>query len=440
MKRNITHKLIEWKERAARKPLVVQGVRQCGKTYSIREFGREHFRRTCYFNFERTPVLADIFSYDLDTGRILRELAIAAGLPTIDTAGTLIFFDEIQACPQAVTALKYFCEERPEMYIIAAGSLLGVALAHQNISFPVGKVEFLTMYPMAIDEFLVAAGYRRELAMLREYAPDRALPEGMIGELSRACTAYMAIGGMPEAVAKWTETHSFADVDEVLRAILQGYASDFGKYLPASEAVKVGSVWDSVPVQLAKENNKFVFSHVRQGKRSTELEDALEWLRRAGLVNVLRMIGNPELPLSFYADATYFKVYVCDVGLLRVMMGLDAQSVLTPGPLVDTFRGPLTENYVMNGLVSMGYVPYFWRSGNTAEVDFIIESASRVVPIEVKAGGNTRAKSYGIFCTRYRPPLGFKLSMNNVGSNTVADTLTYSLPLCLLWHLPAYLY
>ena len=429
MERTVYGDLLRWKSQARRKPLVLQGVRQCGKTYALKRLGIEHFRQTAYFNFEQDPSLCDVFDYDFNTSRILRELSVIKGYGEIDLTTTLVIFDEIQACPKAITSLKYFCEEKPEMYLSAAGSLLGPAISHHNISFPVGKVTFLRMYPLSFGEFAMACGLEREMALLAECAPERPVPAPIAERMTDACRRFMAIGGMPEAVSTWISTHDYTAVDKVLGDILQSYANDFGKYLSADDALKVGWIWDSIPVQLAKENNKWVFSHVKKGKRAAELENALQWLVKSDQIFTLSMVGNPGLPLSFYSDATYFKVYLSDVGLLRMRAGLTAQSVIEESPLYTNFKGAMTENYVMNELLKGGHTPYFWRSQNEAEVDFIVECGERIVPIEVKSDTNTRAKSYLTYCKRYCPQVGVRLSMKNVGDNRVGDTLSLSLPL-----------
>ena len=429
MERTIYGELVRWKEQDRRKPLVLQGVRQCGKTYALKRFGCEHFRHTAYFNFEQDPSLCEVFEYDFDTTRILRELSIIKGYGETDHATTLVIFDEIQACPKAITSLKYFCEECPGMFLAAAGSLLGPALGHHNISFPVGKVTFMRMYPLSFGEFALACGLERELALVAECADGRPVPSPIAERMTEACRRFLAVGGMPEAVNAWVMTHDYAAVDKVLADILQSYSNDFGKYRSADDALKVGWIWDSIPVQLAKENNKWVFSHVKKGKRSAELENAMQWLVKADQIFELNMVGNPELPLSFYADATYFKVYMSDVGLLRMRAGLTAQSIIEETPLFTNFKGAMTENFVMNELLKGGFTPYFWRSQNEAEVDFLVECGEQIVPIEVKSDTHTRAKSYVTYCKRYGPKVGVRLSMKNAGDNPVADTLSLSLPL-----------
>lgn len=439
MERDIMKQLVAWKDSPDRKPLLVTGVRQCGKTYILKEFGNKYFEDTAYFYFEGNRGLISVFEYDLDPVRILRELGSIVRGQEIIPGKTLIIFDEIQACPNAVTSLKYFCENMKEVPIVCAGSLLGISVKRDGISFPVGKVDRLQMYPMTYAEFLRADGGQALYEGAMRLEIGRELPELYSVPLEKSLKYYYIVGGMPEVVKKWVDTHNFDEVSRLQDTILEDYGSDFAKYAPKTDIPKLGWIWNSVPKQLAKDNNKFVFSHVKEGKRSNELEDALEWLTDAGLVHRLEMVSNPELPLSFYADAMFFKVYMADVGLLRRKSGLSHKTILEEPEIYKNFKGALTENYVLNELIAQGKQLYFWRSGNTAEVDFLFEDKDRIIPVEAKAAISTRAKSYLQFCKKYRPPLGFKFSMKNVGTNMTEETLTYSVPLYLLWKLNRYL-
>lgn len=431
--------LVAWKDSPDRKPLLLTGVRQCGKTYVLKEFGNRYFEDIAYFYFEGNKGLISVFDYDLDPVRILRELGSIVRGQEIIPGKTLIIFDEIQACPNAVTSLKYFCENMKEVPIVCAGSLLGVSVKRDGISFPVGKVDRLQMYPMTFAEFLHADGGQALYEGAMQLALERELPELYRIPLEKSLKYYYIVGGMPEVVKKWIDTHNFDEVSKLQDTILEDYSSDFAKYAPKTDIPKLGWIWNSVPKQLAKDNNKFVFSHVKEGKRSSELEDALEWLADAGLVYRLEMVSNPELPLSFYADATFFKVYMSDIGLLRRKSGLSHKTILEEPEIYKNFKGALTENYVLNELLAQGRQLYFWRSGNTAELDFLFEDNDRVIPVEAKATISTRAKSYLQFCKKYKPPLGFKFSMKNVGDHMMEETLTYSIPLYLLWKLERYL-
>lgn len=439
MERDIMKQLVAWKDSPDRKPLLVTGVRQCGKTYILKEFGNRYFEDTAYFYFEGNKGLASIFDYDLDPVRILRELGSIVRGQEIIPRKTLIIFDEIQACPNAVTSLKYFCENMKEIPIVCAGSLLGISVKRDGISFPVGKVDRLQMYPMTFAEFLRADGGQALYEGAMRLDLGRELPELYSIPLEKSLKYYYIVGGMPEVVKKWVDTHNFEEVSRLQDTILEDYNSDFAKYAPKTDIPKLGWIWNSVPKQLAKDNNKFVFSHVKEGKRSNELEDALEWLTDAGLVYRLEMVSNPELPLSFYADATFFKVYMSDIGLLRRKSGLSHKTILEEPEIYKNFKGALTENYVLNELLAQGKRPYFWRSGNTAELDFLFEDKDRVIPVEAKAAISTRAKSYLQFCKKYKPTLGFRFSMKNVGDNMTEETHTYSLPLYLLWKMDWYL-
>lgn len=439
MYREVTDSLKAWKNSSHRKPLLVTGIRQCGKTYILKKFADDFFEDTAYFYFEGNNRLASIFQTDFDTARIIDELGSVIRHKPIIPGKTLIIFDEIQACPEAITALKYFYETMPELHIVCAGSLLGVALKRNNISFPVGKVDRITMYPMSFREFLIANGHKALINGLLKYDAENSLPELYTTTLSKELKYYYLIGGLPEVVSRWIETHDFAEVAKLQNNILEDYANDFSKYAPISEVPKINWIWESVPIQLARENNKFFFSHVKQGKRSKDLEDALEWLKNAGLINKLDLVTTPELPLAFNADASYFKIYMADVGLLCRRCGLTADTVLEENAYYKNFKGALTENFVLTELLHTGIHPYFWRSGNTAELDFLFEYNNKIVPVEAKAETHTRAKSYGLFCKKYVPATGFKCSMKNIGVNEVEATKTVSLPLYLLWNIKSYL-
>ena len=426
-------RLEQWKDDRRRKPLLLTGVRQCGKTYTLKEFGQRHFENTVYVNFEESEKLAAIFEYDFDVSRILRELE-AHFHAVIAPGRTILIFDEIQECPRAITALKYFCENRRDLHLAAAGSLLGVALRGGQISFPVGKVNRLRMVPLSFEEFLGAIGEESRLSALRAWPVDRPIPELHTFPLERALQDYYIVGGMPEAVATWLQTRDYGAVEEVQREILQDYRDDFSKHGPTSVVEKICWIWDSVPVQLARENNKFVFSHVREGKRSAELEDALLWLNDAGLVTSLHRVEKPEVPLSGAMDRTYFKVYLSDIGLLRCRAGLSAGTILKGDMLFHRFKGAFCENYALNEMLAQGLTCAFWRSGNAAEVDLLAEHDGHIIPIEVKAADNTRAKSYREFCRRYSPPVGIKTSLKNIGASDIEGCRTISLPLYLLWN------
>lgn len=429
MRRAIMDYLLEWKERDDRKPLLLTGVRQCGKTYILEEFGKSSFDSYVHLNFDKQEGLASLFDYDFDVHRIVRELeSMVVGAPIVP-GKTLLVFDEIQACPRAIESLKYFCEDMRELHLIAAGSLLGVALADENISFPVGKVQRQEMYPMSFEEFVWAMDGSNQWDSLAEMPMDRPVPELLDIPMKKLYTDYLIVGGMPEVVESFRTKRNYEAAEEIQNTILKDYASDFSKHAPAKEVPKIRWIWDSIPQQLAKENNKFVFSHVKSGKRAADLEDALLWLENAGLVYRLPLVENPEPPLSVFADSTYFKLYLADVGLLRTRAGLSYKAILAGETGYPTFKGAMAENYVMTELKTLGFTPYFWRSGNSAEVDFLVEQDGKVVPVEVKSADNTRAKSFRAFCAKYEPAAGVKLSKKNRAVNVEGRTTVYSIPL-----------
>lgn len=429
MRRIIMEQLLAWKNNAERKPLLLTGVRQCGKTYILEQLGKSEFEQYIHLDFSKQTNLASLFDYDLDARRIVEELERFVIGEKIVPGKTLLVFDEIQACPRAIESLKYFCEDYRELHVVAAGSLLGVVLAGENVSFPVGKVDRLEMYAMSFEEFVWARGEEEAYNAMLAMPMDRPLPELVNAAMKKHYTDYLIVGGMPEAVKTFCETNNYEAVETVQKTILEDYASDFSKHAPPKEVPKIRWIWESIPVQLAKENNKFVFSHVKQGKRAADLEDALLWLENAGLIYRTSLVENPEPPLSLFADTSYFKVYLVDVGLLRVRAGLAYQSILQGEENYPTFKGAMAENYVLTELKKQGYHPYFWRSGNTAEVDFLIEQAGAVIPVEVKSADNTRAKSFQTYCKQYQPQYGVKFSQKNQGRFTLAETEVWSISL-----------
>lgn len=432
MKREFIKELVKWRDSSRRKPLLITGVRQCGKTHTLKEFGNTCFDNVCYVNLESSSNYAAIFDYDFDVKRIIREIELIEQCK-ITPGKTLLILDEIQEVPRAITALKYFCEEMRELHVACAGSLLGVALRNENIAFPVGKVNRKKMYPMSFKEFVVANGQEKYIEMLANWNREREIPEVYSRPLEQLLKEYYIVGGMPEVVQEYVNTHDFKTVQEIQDEILADYADDFSKHAPASEVEKIRLVWDSIPKQLAKENNKFMFSHVKEGKRAHELEAALQWLKNAGLAHLLELVRNVETPLSANADATYFKAYVSDCGLLCRRLGLGYKDFLGETNNLKTFKGAVVENYVMNELICYGKQPFFWRSGNTAELDFLFEEDGEIVPVEVKSATNTQAKSYKQFCKRYGPRKGYKLSLKNLAVNDCEGTETISLPLYLSW-------
>ena len=418
--------------------MIITGVRQCGKTFVLKELGQQQFENTCYINFESNSKYASIFDFDFDVNRIISELEFAEKNRIIP-GKTLLILDEIQECPRAITSLKYFCENLPELHVACAGSLLGVALKQENISFPVGKVNRLQMYPMNFREFLIALEEGRYIEFFGKWDVNREIPEVYTRPMEQLLKTYYAVGGMPEVVLEYVENRDFQTVMEIQDEILSDYADDFSKHAPVSEIEKIRLIWESIPKQLAKDNNKFVFSHVKEGKRAHELEASLQWLKNAGLIQMLELVQNAEIPLSFNSNATYFKVYMSDIGLLSRRLGLTIDDFMSETDSLKTSKGAITENYVMNEIVSLKKTPYYWKSGNTAEIDFIYENEGNVVPVEVKAATNTQAKSYKQFCKKYVPKNGFKASLKNIAENVVCETNTVSIPLYLIWNIDFYM-
>ena len=430
--------LINWKNKKNRKPLMVLGVRQCGKTYLIKEFGKQEFEDMAYCNFDGNKGLQSIFDYDFDINRILEELGSIVLGKKIVPGKTLLVLDEIQDCPRAIQALKYFCENLPELHVIAAGSLLGIALRGEGTSFPVGKVERLEMFPMSFEEFVIADGGEKYINGINKIPFEREISELYTVPMQKYLQNYYIVGGMPEAVQKWIDTHDYAEVEQIQNQILRDYADDFGKHTSLETAIKIKLIWDSIPSQIAKDNNKFVFSHVKQGARAKDLEDALEWLVSAGLVYKLNLVSTPQLPLESMKDNTYFKVYMADVGLLRRKSNVNYRTILNGDASYIQFRGAFTENYVLSQLKCLKVPAYFWRTQADAEVDFISDWEGVLFPIEVKSADNTKAKSLKLFCKRFSPKIAFRTSLKNVGDNVKASTHEWCLPLYILFRLKDY--
>lgn len=412
MERTLIHELLVWKEKENRKPLILKGVRQCGKTYLLKDFGNRYYDNVAYFNFEETDSLISVFEKDYDTKRIILELELFLG-KSIKPGATLIILDEIQECGRALTAMKYFCENAPEYHIVCAGSLLGIALQKQ-LSFPVGKVDFLTLYPMSFSEFLRACGSETLADYVENFKKGDTVPEPIGDKLTTFLRQYYITGGMPEVVSTWQKTNNIEEVERVQQNIINSYELDFAKHAPTKDFPKLTAIWRSIPEQLAKENTKFIFSHVKKGWRSKDLEDALEWLIAAGLVYKVCKIEKPFIPLSSYADDTSFKLYMADIGILRKLSKLPYEVILDATPNYKEFKGSLTENYVLCELVkSVDETLYYWSSGNTAEVDFILQSGPEIVPVEVKSERNVKARSLAEYRKKYTPKYSVKTSMKN---------------------------
>lgn len=393
-----------------------------------------------YFNFDGNRGLQAVFEYDFDTERIIDELGSIVRSKKITIGSTLVIFDEIQDCPRAIQSLKYFCEEMPRLHLIAAGSLLGVALRKEGITFPVGKIDRIEMYPMSFEEFVLADGGEKYIEGIRKMPLDREISELYSIPLEKYLKNYYIVGGMPEAVQIWIDTHDYKEVETVQDRIIKDYADDFGKHTTPDTAIKIKLIWDSIPSQIARDNNKFVFSHVKKGARAKDLEDALEWIVDAGIAGKLLMTATPEIPLSGMADNTFFKVYMADIGLLRKKSNINFRTILESDKDYIHFKGALTENYVYTQLKIMGIESFFWRTKSDAELDFITDHEGVLLPIEAKSADNTKAKSLHLFCNRYRPKMAIKTSLKNIGDNMDGDTHVWSVPLYVIFRIKEYLY
>lgn len=417
IKRDIMSTLLKWKQRSERKPLIIQGARQIGKTWIMRKFGEEYFDYVAYFNFDASEELCREFENTKNPERLIDILRLYTECP-IEPERTLIIFDEIQQSNKALNSLKYFCEDTPEYHILAAGSLLDVSLS-QGDSFPVGKVEFLKMYPVTFREFLHAdmPQMYEYLENLTEIAP---LPEIVMGRVGEAYRRYLVCGGMPAAVAAMLERRGVQEIEEIQEAILTAYALDFAKHAPGKDIPRITAIWNSIPSQLAKGNRKFVYKLVKAGARAREYEDGLLWLEHAGLIYRIFCSSKPGLPLSAYNDLSAFKIYLCDGGLLRVMAKLPVDVLWTENALYTEFKGAMAENNVLQSLVAHFNVqPRYWTSEATAEVDFLLQSNTSLLPVEVKSGTRLNGKSLGIYINRFDTKLALRYSMNNLKRDDV---------------------
>lgn len=411
MLRHALNALQLWKDDPARKPLVLRGARQVGKTWLLEEFGRTQYSRVAYVNCQRDRSAAAVFAGDLDPGRILRGLEVLSKV-AIEPATTLVIIDEIQEVPAALTSLKYFAEERPDIHLATAGSLLGVAL-HAQASFPVGRVNFIDLHPLDFDEFLRGVGDEQLAELVR--GQDWSLIAPFRTRLIELLRLYMFIGGMPEAVARYAATASLDGVRAVQREILRGYENDFAKYVTGSVSRRIAEVWASLPAQLARENKRFILGHVREGARAREFEGAIQWLSDAGLVHRVTRYSKPANPVRAYEDSNIFKLFAHDVGLLGALAGLDQAVLLEGDGIFEEFHGALTEQYVLQQIVAIrNVVPMYWSRSTEraqAELDFAIERRDGLVPIEVKARENLRSKSLRTYIERYGPTQALRFSL-----------------------------
>jgi hypothetical protein len=411
MDRRALRSLKAWKSDPARKPLVLRGARQVGKTWLLQEFGRSHYDNVAYVNCQRDRSVASIFAGDLDPDRILRGLEIAADT-MISPTTTLVIVDEIQEAPEALTSLKYFAEERPDVHFAAAGSLLGVAL-RTSASFPVGKVNFMDLHPLDFDEFLRGTGETRLADLVLQQ--DWPLISSYADRLVELLRQYMFVGGMPEAVARYATGDSYDIVRAVQLDILRGYENDFAKYATANVSRRIADVWASLPSQLARKNKRFILGRVREGARAREFEDALQWLTGAGLVHRVTRYTKPANPIRAYEDAKIFKLFLHDIGLLGALAGLDASVLLQGTGIFEEFRGALAEQYVLQQIIAArNTVPMYWApEDGRAELDFSIEHSGALVPIEVKAEENLQSKSLRSYIDRFQPSEAWRFSLAN---------------------------
>lgn len=411
MERTAYEALLKWKNSARRKPLVIKGARQVGKTWLMKSFGSNEFEKVAYINFEKVTQLANLFETDFDIERILRSIQLATGI--VPQAGkTLIVFDEIQSVKRGLLALKYFHEDAPQYHVMAAGSLLGLSI-HQDDSFPVGKVDFLNLYPLSFPEFLMALGKSPLIENLKNQ--DWVLTNAFKGQYIELLKQYYFIGGMPEVVSAFIQDGNYNDVRKIQNAILASYDNDFSKHPPLEVIPRIKMVWNSVASQLAKENRKFVYGALKSGARAKEFELAILWLQEAGLLYKINRVSNATLPLGGFEDLSAFKLYLVDVGLLGAMSGLDSKTLIDGNELFGQYKGALTEQYVLQQLKTIDEITtYYWTPDDgIAEIDFLIQFAGKVIPIEVKASENLKAKSLRSFRDKYNPPISIRTSMSD---------------------------
>lgn len=412
IERTAEQHLVNWKASSRRKPLVIRGARQVGKTWLLRHFGKTHYEQLAYFNFDEQPELRQFFTETKDVRRIIRNLSLVHGRE-ITSQKTLIIFDEIQECKEALASLKYFNENAPEYHVASAGSLLGVAISDGQ-TFPVGKVDFLDLYPLSFLEFLSGAN-TQILDYLQSIDNFNPIPDIFFSQLLDYYKSYFISGGMPEAVVGLLEDKEVESVQKILQNILNAYALDFSKHIGRPDILKVGYVWDSIPSQLARENKKFLYQAVKKGARAREYENAIEWLSRAGLVYKIHRATAPKLPLSAYQDLSAFKLYMIDMGLLRRFSLLSPSAIAEGNRLFTEFKGALSENFILQSLLSQFEgMPAYWTSGNSAEVDYLVQYENRIIPIEVKSGENVRGRSLTEYQKKYQVPLRIRFSLRNL--------------------------
>lgn len=410
MKRKLMNELVRWKDSPNRKPLILSGARQVGKTWLLKEFGARHFSSVAYVSLDNDAVARSYFDMDLDVRRIIASLSLQLNMEIVP-GKTLIILDEIQACPKAITALKYFCENAPEYAVAAAGSLLGLS-AHEGSGFPVGKVNMLDLNPLSFSEFLEATGNGRYAGLIE--SGDIALMSPFATMLEGLLRQYYVVGGMPGVVNAYLKGDDFRAAREAQNELLAGYERDFSKHVPSRLLGRMMLAWASIPRHLSRENKRFIFGQVRKGARAADFEECLAWLEEAGLIHKVQRVDKPGLPLSAYAEQTTFKVFLLDIGLLGAMCELDPETILAGSTVFTEFKGALTEQYVCQELIaSCGFTPFYWSAENsTGEIDFLVQDGRKIYPIEVKAEENLKAKSLRAFVDRYDDVHARRFSMS----------------------------
>jgi predicted AAA+ superfamily ATPase len=416
MERKIMQSLLEWKNRSrGRMPMLVYGARQVGKTYIIREFGERHYKNTAYFNLETNQAVSSYFSDNIEPERVLRFLE-AESRERIAPGCTLVVFDEIQSCPRALTSLKYFSERMPEFHIVGAGSLLGVAINRDQSSFPVGNVDSLTMFPLDFEEWLWALGEERVCEEIKAaFDADEALPAALHEKALDLYRQYLIVGGMPQAVLRFSETGSLLAVTDVQSKIVNDYVADMAKYASNPESVKIRAAYDSRPMQLAKENKKFQYKLAKKGGTSAIFGEAVDWLDFAGVVLKCRRIEHAYMPIPVYCDLSSFKLYMNDVGLLTMKSGISQHTVLAAGEIDNAFLGAMAENFVAQAFAKKRYGLCYWTNDGTAELDFVLQKGDDIIAVEVKAGRRTKSRSLSMFAAKYNPAYSIRISPKNFG-------------------------
>lgn len=409
MQRYALKHLINWKNKKNHKPLVIQGARQVGKTWLMQEFGKKYYEQVAYINFDVDVKSREIFDVDYDTERLIMDIGLATKTK-INAENTLIIFDEIQECPRALTSLKYFRENAPQYDIIVAGSLLGVA-CHEGTGFPVGKVSFMNLFPLSFEEFLLAMGEERFVELLNK--KDFKTIKLFNNKYEKLIKQYCYVGGMPEIVQDFVENKDFESVRNLQKEILSAYEEDFTKHIPTNTVAKIRLLWKSIPAQLSKENKKFIYGAAKEGARARDFEAALSWLINSGLVYRVNKITKPDLPITAYEDFNSFKLFVLDVGLLGAMTDLQADTIIDGNRIFEEFKGAIAEQYVLQQFKTIKDLPVFYWSNETsrAEIDFVIQIKSDVVPVEVKAERNLQAKSLKVYMEKFKPNYAIRTSM-----------------------------